>query len=79
MHGGADVPPCMNNLHDDISGNPAFNRLEVGEFLFAEYTCPLQAKMFEIWTEQDYLVHVISGKKTWHTAWSWLAWPVRCG
>ena len=65
--GGADAPPCMNNLHDDISGNPAFNRLEVGEFLFAEYTCPLEAKMFEIWTEQDYLVHVISGSKTWHT------------
>ena len=58
----------MNNLHDDISGSPAFNRLQVGEFLFAEYTCPLEAKMFEIWTEQDYLVHVISGRKTWHTS-----------
>ncbi|MHC4925214.1 MAG: helix-turn-helix transcriptional regulator [Planctomycetota bacterium] len=57
----------MNNLHDDIRGNTAFNRLEIGEILFAEYTCPLDTKMFGIWTEQDYLVHVVSGRKTWHT------------
>ena len=57
----------MNNLYDDIRGNAAFNRLEIGEILFAEYTCPLETKMFELWTEQDYLVHVVSGKKTWHT------------
>ena len=67
----------MNNLYDDISGNPAFNRLEVGEFLFAEYTCPLEANMFEIWTDQDYLVHVISGRKTWHTPDG--SWTVRGG
>lgn len=61
-------PPLhMNNLHDDIRGNPSFNRLEIGDLLFAEYTCPLEAKLFEIWTDQDYLVHVVSGKKTWHT------------
>jgi AraC-like DNA-binding protein len=57
----------MNNFYDDIRANPRFNRLEIGELLFAEYTCPLESKMFGIWTEQDYLVHVISGKKTWHT------------
>ena len=67
----------MNNLYDDIRGNPAFNRLEIGDLLFAEYTCPLEAKMFGIWTEQDYLVHVVSGKKTWHTPDG--SWPVQGG
>ena len=58
----------MNNLYEDIRGNPAFNRLEIGDLLFAEYTCPLEANIFELWTDQDYLVHVVSGKKTWHTS-----------
>jgi AraC-like DNA-binding protein len=57
----------MNNLRNDISGNPHFNRLEIGDLLFSEYTCPLETRMFGIWTDQDYLVHVVSGKKTWHT------------
>lgn len=58
----------MNNLYDDIRNTPTFNRLEIGELLFAEYTCPLDSKIFELWTQQDYLVHVVSGKKTWHTS-----------
>lgn len=61
-------PLHVNNLYDDIRGNPVFNRLEIGDFLFAEYTCPLEAKLFEVWSEQDYLVHVVSGRKTWHTS-----------
>lgn len=57
----------MNNLYDDIRQSPTFNRFEIGELLFAEYTCPLEAKLFGIWTEHDYLVHVVAGRKTWHT------------
>ena len=67
----------MNNLGDDIRGNPVFNRFEIGELLFAEYTCPLEAKLFGIWTEHDYLVHVVSGRKTWHTPDG--SWTVREG
>lgn len=66
--GEGDAPsPRMNNLYDDIKGSEYFNRFEIGDLLFAEYTCPLEAKMFGIWTEHDYFVHVVSGKKTWHT------------
>lgn len=67
----------MNNLYDDIQSSPIFNRLAIGDLLFAEYTCPLESKKFEIWTEQDYLVHVISGRKTWHTTDG--SWPVESG
>ena len=64
----------MNNLYDDIQGNEFFDRLEIGDILFAEYTCPLEANLFEVWTQHDYLVHVVSGKKTWHTPDG--SWPV---
>ena len=67
----------MNNLYEDIKGNPHFNRLEIGDLLFAEYTCPLESKMFGIWTQHDYLVHVVSGTKTWHTPDG--SWPVSGG
>jgi len=66
----------MNNLFDGIKEDPRFNKLKIGEFLFAEYTCPIESKKSEIWTEQDYLVHVVKGKKTWHTTdGSWVLKP----
>jgi AraC family transcriptional regulator, exoenzyme S synthesis regulatory protein ExsA len=36
--------------------------------LFAEYTCGVTARKHPNWTETDYLVHVVSGQKTWHTS-----------
>ena len=77
MAGAIQPPFSMENFYDNIRTNPRYNQLEIGELLFAEYTCPLESKMFGIWTEQDYLVHVISGKKTWHTADG--SWPVESG
>lgn len=47
--------------------NPGLTRLEIGKLLFSEYSCPLESKYFEIWADQDYIVHVIGGEKTWHT------------
>jgi AraC family transcriptional regulator, exoenzyme S synthesis regulatory protein ExsA len=57
----------MLNLYDSVRSNPAFNKLEIGDLLFAEYTCPVGAEKLAHWAHSDYLVHVISGKKTWHT------------
>jgi len=62
------------NLPDQISGNPHFRQLTVADVLFAEYSCPLEDERVGIWTHTDYLIHVISGKKTWHTtSGSWTA------
>ncbi|SRR5581483_193397 len=58
----------MLNLFEAIRANPGYNKLQIGEFLFAEYTCGVTAKRLPAWTETDYLVHVVTGKKTWHTA-----------
>ncbi len=58
----------MLNLYEAVRRNPSYSKLELGGILFAEYTCGITAKKLPNWTETDYLVHVVSGKKTWHTA-----------
>ena len=57
----------MINLYEDIRSKNHYNKFEIGGLLFAEYKCPLEEKFVGIWTHTDYLVHVVSGKKTWHT------------
>lgn len=57
----------MLNLYDAVRNNPSYSKLEIGEFLFAEYTCGANIKMLPNWTEKDYFVHVVTGTKTWHT------------
>ncbi|HVY71802.1 MAG TPA: AraC family transcriptional regulator [Verrucomicrobiae bacterium] len=44
------------------------NKLEIGDFLFAEYTCGIGEERIGLWAQTDYLVNVVTGKKTWHTA-----------
>jgi AraC-like DNA-binding protein len=55
------------NLYEDIRTTLHFNKFVIGELLFAEYTCPIEDESVSIWTHTDYLVHVVSGKKTWRT------------
>lgn len=57
----------MINLYEAVRGNPGYNKLVIGDFLFAEYTCGVRDKLLPNWTEKDYFVHVVTGKKTWHT------------
>lgn len=64
----------MLNLYETARSNPSFNTLEIGDLLFAEYTCPVGVAKLGQWSHSDYLVHVISGKKTWHASdGSWTA------
>ena len=64
----------MLNMYEDIRSNQHFNKFEIGELLFAEYTCPIEENSVGIWAHTDYLVHVVSGKKTWHTTnGTWIA------
>ena len=58
----------MLNLVEAVRTNPRINRLEIGDFLFAEFTCGIADEKAALWAHQDYLVHVLTGKKTWHTA-----------
>ncbi len=58
----------MLNLYDAVRANPDYSKLVIGDFLFAEYTCGVSDKLLPNWTEKDYFVHIVTGKKTWHTA-----------
>jgi AraC family transcriptional regulator, exoenzyme S synthesis regulatory protein ExsA len=58
----------MLNLVEAVRTNPRMNRLEIGDFLFAEFTCGIAEENVGLWADKDYLVHVLTGKKTWHTA-----------
>lgn len=57
----------MLNLYNAVRTNPSYSKLQIGELLFAEYTCGVTAQKLPNWTETDYLVHVVTGRKTWHT------------
>jgi AraC-like DNA-binding protein len=57
----------MVNLYKNIRSNLQFKQFEIGDLLFTEYTCPIEDETAGFWAHMDYLVHVLSGKKTWHT------------
>jgi len=56
------------NLYEAVRTNPSVNRLEIGDFLFAQYSCGIGDERIGLWAHTDYLVNVITGKKTWHTS-----------
>jgi len=63
--GGAGSSPMLNAL-DGIRSDPIARRFEIEDILFAQFSCP--AEQVGIWTQTDYLMHVLSGTATWRTA-----------
>lgn len=57
----------MLNFYDIVKGNLNFNRFEFKETVCLEYTCPIDAEQIGIFSKFDYVVHVLSGKKTYKT------------
>ncbi len=57
----------MLNAYDVIRGNPTAKRFEIGEMLFAQFTCPAHEEPLGIWSQTDHLVHVVSARSTWKT------------
>jgi AraC family transcriptional regulator, exoenzyme S synthesis regulatory protein ExsA len=58
----------MHDLVAAVRNRPACEKLEVGDLLFAKYTCPLAAEVDGVWSDTDHLIHVLSGRKTWQTS-----------
>jgi AraC family transcriptional regulator, exoenzyme S synthesis regulatory protein ExsA len=67
----------MINLYDAMRVDPRMTKLQIGDFLFAEYTCGVREERVGVWAPADYLVNVVAGKKTWHT--SEAVWPAKRG
>lgn len=57
----------MQNLYEIVKGSLFFNKFILNDIVCVEYTCPLEDEHLGICTQSDYIVHVLSGKKTWKT------------
>jgi AraC-like DNA-binding protein len=57
----------MLNFYKIVKENLSFNRFEFKDTVCLEYTCPIDAEQIGIYSRSDYLVHVLSGKKTYKT------------
>jgi AraC-like DNA-binding protein len=57
----------MLNFFKIVKDNLSFNRFEFRETVCLEYTCPIDAEQIGIFSRNDYLVYVLSGKKTYKT------------
>jgi len=57
----------MLDFYKIVKENLNFNRFEFKETVCLEYTCPIDAEQIGIFSRSDYLVYVLSGKKTYKT------------
>ncbi|MCB0627222.1 MAG: helix-turn-helix transcriptional regulator [Saprospiraceae bacterium] len=57
----------MLNFYRIVKENLSFNRFEFRETVCLEYTCPIDAEEVGIFSRNDYVVYVLSGKKTYKT------------
>jgi AraC-like DNA-binding protein len=58
---------AMLNFYNIVKENLSFNRFAFKETVCLEYTCPIDAEQIGIFSRNDYLVYVLSGKKTYKT------------
>jgi AraC-like DNA-binding protein len=59
----------LYNFYESIRNSPLkYKQLTCEELLMTEFTCPLEGRMQAIWTQHNYFVYVLDGKKVWHTA-----------
>ena len=53
----------MQNVYNDIMEDMSYNKFVVGDLLFVEYTCPITDELWSVWTQTDFIIHVLRGKK----------------
>ncbi len=57
----------MRNLFEFVKENMIFNKFVLNELVCVEYHCDVEDEEVGIFTQSDYIIHVLSGKKTWKT------------
>ncbi len=57
----------MQNFFETLRDVLEFKKFQLEELLFVEYTCPLAEEDFGVWSQRDYIIYVLSGKKSWKT------------
>lgn len=67
----------MKNFYEFVKESLHFNKFEIENTICVEYKCPLGDEQTSICSQSDYIVHVLSGKKTWKTIYG--DWPMEPG
>ncbi len=71
------IPPPVNefgqysfyNFYETIRESPLkYKQLAYEEQLMTQFTCPLEGRLQAIWSQHNYFVYVLEGKKIWHTS-----------
>jgi AraC-like DNA-binding protein len=57
----------MQNLFENLRSGLHYNKFILDELMGVEYSCPIPDEELGIWTQTDYILHVLSGKKSWRT------------
>lgn len=57
----------MFNLLDFVYENCIFRQFKVNDLLFIEYKCVADESLLRVWSEHNYIMYVIKGKKLWRT------------
>jgi len=57
----------MDNFYEIVKDGLHFNKFEADDLICVEYICPLENERSGLISQADYIVHILSGKKTWET------------
>ncbi|RYF88388.1 MAG: hypothetical protein EOO00_11265, partial [Chitinophagaceae bacterium] len=56
------------DLYQNIATQPdRYRQLRCGKTLLTIYNCPLESNFQDVWSEHNYIVYVVTGRKIWHT------------
>ncbi len=59
----------MLNLYKKIQSEPRhYRQLNCGDALITIFTCDLTDKYVNLWSDRNYIVYVVEGRKIWHSA-----------
>ncbi len=57
----------MQNLYEIVKEHMFFKKFVINETVCVEYNCLVEDEHVGIYTQSDYIIHILSGKKTWKT------------
>jgi AraC family transcriptional regulator, exoenzyme S synthesis regulatory protein ExsA len=56
------------NYYEQVKSRPAiYRQLTCRELLFVHYKCPMEVRRDALWSQQNYIQYILSGKKAFHT------------
>lgn len=59
----------MFNFYQTILSDPQhYRQLNCGDTLITLFNCPLETKFEDAWSQHNYIIYVMEGRKIWHTS-----------